>query len=108
MNLPTLHLFLTTAPGEEAAETIARHLVESRLAACVSIVPGLRSLYTWKGEVQDEEEVLLLVKSCAPVEAVRDGIKAVHPYAVPEVLAFPASFADEAYARWAAGLTAAK
>lgn len=95
-------LALTTVGSEEDAARIARHLVETKAAACVSIVSPVRSIYSWKGEFQDEREWLLLVKTSRPAEELRDLLRAVHPYEVPEFLAFPASFADEAYARWVA------
>jgi periplasmic divalent cation tolerance protein len=93
-------LALTTAGSEEDAALIARHLVETRAAACVSIVSPVRSIYSWKGELQDEREWLLLIKTARPAAELRDLLRAVHPYEVPELLAFPASFADEAYAKW--------
>ena len=93
-------LCLTTVGSEEDAARIARHLVETKAAACVSIVSPLRSIYSWKGEFQDEREWLLLVKTARPAPELRDALRVVHPYEVPEFLAFPASFADEAYARW--------
>ena len=93
-------LALTTVGSEEDAARIARHLVETKAAACVSIVAPVRSIYSWKGALQDEREWLLLVKSARPAEELRDLLSAVHPYEVAEFLAFPASFADEAYAQW--------
>ena len=95
-------LALTTVGSEEHAARIARHLVETRAAACVSIASPVRSIYSWKGEVQDEREWLLLIKTARPADELRDLLRAVHPYEVPELLAFPASFADEAYAKWVA------
>jgi periplasmic divalent cation tolerance protein len=95
-------LALTTVGSEEDAARIARHLVETKAAACVSIVSPVRSIYSWKGEFQDEREWLLLIKTSRPAGEVRDLLSAVHPYEVPEFLAFPASFADEAYAEWVA------
>jgi periplasmic divalent cation tolerance protein len=95
-------LCLTTVGSEEDAARIARHLVETRAAACVSIVAPVRSVYSWNGKVHDEAEWLLLIKTARPAAELRDLLRAVHPYEVPELLAFPASFADEAYARWVA------
>ncbi len=99
---PPVTLCLTTVSSEEDAARIARHLVETKAAACVSIVSPVRSFYSWKGEIQDEREWLLLIKTARPAAELRDALRAVHPYEVPELLAFPASFADEAYARWVA------
>lgn len=93
-------LCLTTVGSEEDAARIARHLVETKAAACVSIVAPVRSVYSWKGELQDDREWLLLMKTARSGAELRDALRAVHPYEVPELLAFPASFADEAYARW--------
>jgi periplasmic divalent cation tolerance protein len=93
-------LCLTTVGSEEDAARIARHLVETKAAACVSIVAPVRSFYVFKGELQDEREWLLLIKTARPAGVLRDLLRAVHPYEVPELLAFPASFADEAYALW--------
>lgn len=95
-------LALTTVGSEEDAARIARHLVETKAAACVSIVSPVRSIYSWKGELQDEREWLLLLKTAREAAELRDALRAVHPYEVPELLAFPASFADEAYAKWVA------
>jgi periplasmic divalent cation tolerance protein len=95
-------LCLTTVGSGEDAARIARHLVETKAAACVSIVSPVRSVYSWKGEVHDEAEWLLLIKTARPAPELRDLLRAVHPYEVPELLAFPAGFADEAYARWVA------
>ncbi len=91
---------LTTVGSEEDAARIARHLVETKAAACVSIVCPVRSVYSWKGEMQDECEWLLLIKTARPAGELHDALRSVHPYEVPEFLAFPASFADEAYAKW--------
>lgn len=93
-------LALTTVGSEEDAARIARHLVETKAAACVSIVAPVRSFYAWKGAFQDEREWLLLIKTARPAGELRDLLRAVHPYEVPEFLAVPAGFADDAYARW--------
>ena len=98
----TVTLCLTTVGSEEDAARIARHLVETKAAACVSIVSPVRSVYSWKGEIQDGREWLLIIKTARPAAELRDLLRAVHPYEVAELLAFPASFADEAYARWVA------
>lgn len=71
----------------EAAPGLARALVERRLAACVNIVPGVRSIYRWKGEVVEDSESTLLVKTAADaVEALRAALIELHPYQVPEVV----------------------
>jgi periplasmic divalent cation tolerance protein len=97
-------LVLVTAPSAEVAAGLARALVEARLAACGSVVPGLRSLYRWEGRVQDEAEVLLLLKTTrARFEALRDEVLRRHPYQVPEVLALPVEAGSAAYLAWLEG-----
>jgi periplasmic divalent cation tolerance protein len=92
-----------TAPDLRTAERIARRLVEERLAACVQIVDRIRSIYRWQGQVHDEPEVLLIVKTA---EALVPGIEALlrelHPYEVPELAAFPITSGSEAYLKWLA------
>lgn len=90
-----------TAPDAETASALARSLVGARLAACVQVVPGVTSTYVWQGEVEEEAEHLLLVKSTADrFEAIRMLIRSEHPYDTPEVLAVPVVAADPAYAAW--------
>ncbi|MDH5758748.1 MAG: divalent-cation tolerance protein CutA [Gemmatimonadota bacterium] len=97
---------LVTAPGREEAETLACALVEGRLAACVSLVPSITSVYRWEGEVRREEEVLLVIKTtdeCVP--ALCDRVHELHPYDVPEVVALPVTAGSERYLAWVAGET---
>ena len=92
---------LTTCDSAEQARRIARRLVEQRVAACVSVVPGLRSLYRWQGEITEEREQLLLIKSRRELfEALRAELEKIHPYEVPEVLALPVVEGAEAYLNW--------
>jgi len=94
-------LAITTVPDAEVAATIARLLVESRLAACVSVVPGLRSTYRWKGAVMVEDEVMLLVKtSAARLDEARAALVAAHPYEVPELLVLDVDDVPASYAAW--------
>lgn len=102
----TLVVLVTTPTPEKAAE-IARAAVEERLAACGNVVPGLRSIYRWRGEVQDDAEALLVLKTTrGRFEALRDRILALHPYEVPEVIALPVEAGSAAYLAWIAGETA--
>ena len=90
----------TCASAEEAAK-IARHLVENRLAACVTIVPQVRSIYRWKGVVEDATEWLLMVKSRRGlVEKLSAEIASLHSYQVPEVVALPLVDGSPAYLNW--------
>jgi len=94
------HVVLTTLPSREAAETIARALVEARLAACVQLVDGLRSIYRWEGRIDESAEVQLIAKTTpAAAPALIDRLRALHPYDVPEILTLEAT-AAAAYAAW--------
>ena len=94
-------LCFSTAPSLEVAKTIASQLLDRRLAACVSMVPGAVSMYRWEGQVQCENEVSLLIKTtsecCAELQAV---FVELHPYEVPEWLVVSAVSALPAYAQW--------
>lgn len=95
---------LVTAPDADTAARIARTVVEERLAACGNIVPGLRSIYRWQGAVQDEPEVLLVLKTRRDaMEALRARVVALHPYEVPEVIALPVEAGHAPYLAWVAG-----
>lgn len=92
---------LSTAPDAETGARIARALVEERLAACVNLVPGVRSIYRWQGRVEDAGEVLLLIKTRAErVDALASRLRALHPYEVPELLALPVSAGLGPYLDW--------
>jgi periplasmic divalent cation tolerance protein len=99
---------LVTTPSAEVAAGLARALVEAGLAACGNVVPGLRSIYRWEGQVQDEAEALLILKTTRPrFEALKDELLRRHPYQVPEVLALPVEAGSEAYLAWIRGSLAA-
>jgi len=94
---------LVTAPSAEKAAELARTVVEERLAACGNVVPGVRSIYRWEGKVQEDAEVLLILKTQRRrFGELRDRILALHPYAVPEVLALPVEAGSDAYLDWIA------
>jgi len=94
-------LVLTTSDTRELAEAIARALVESGEAACVNIVPGIRSIYRWQGKICDEAELLLVIKSTTErFDSIRSRIKKIHTYQVPEVIAIPLSAGDPEYLHW--------
>ena len=97
---------LVTCPSAEKAAEIARALVEERLAACGNVVPAVRSIYRWKGKVQDDAEALLILKSARDrFEALRARVLALHPYEVPEVIAVPVEAGHAPYLDWIAGST---
>jgi len=80
-------IFVSTAPPD-VAPAIARTLVDERIAACVNIVPGVRSIYPWKGETCDDAESILLIKTTAARAAdLTARLKELHPYEVPELVA---------------------
>jgi len=98
---PEVVVVLVTAPDATSGGELARALVAERLAACANLVPGVRSIYRWEGEVQDDAEVLLVIKTAAGrLGAVVERVTALHPYDVPEVLALPAGGGSAAYLEW--------
>ena len=98
---------LSTAPDAEHAARIARALVEERLIACASLVPGLTSIYRWQGEVQSDPEVLLLMKTRrALVPRLKERLPQLHPYQVPELVVTDVEDGLEAYCRWVRDETA--
>ena len=99
MTAPVIVLSAVGAPPD--AERIARALVEERVAACVNIVPGITSIYRWKGTVEQEPELLLVIKTMADrVEAVRARLVELHPYELPEVVVIPIGGGHKAYLEW--------
>jgi len=96
-----VRVVLVTAPDAAAAEKLARALVDERLAACVNVVPGVRSFYRWEGRVQDDAEFLLVAKTREErVGALAARVDELHPYDLPEILELPASGGSEAYLDW--------
>jgi periplasmic divalent cation tolerance protein len=92
---------LITAPDAEVGASLAGALVEEGLAACVNLVPGVRSIYRWEGAVQDDTEVLLIAKTReALLPALTARVGALHPYDVPEVIALPITGGSEPYLTW--------
>jgi periplasmic divalent cation tolerance protein len=93
-------VMVTVGRGEEAL-TIARTLVEEKLVACVNIVPRIRSIYRWKGEVCDEEELLLIMKTRSNLfPGLQDRIRELHSYEVPEIISFPVADGLPDYLKW--------
>ena len=94
-------LVLTTCPDAESAEALARGLVEAGLAACVNVVPGLRSYYRWEGRMESASEHLLVAKTRSDrYAAVEGAIRAGHPYQLPEILAVPVAEGLTEYLKW--------
>lgn len=100
---PSVCVALSTAPDGETAARIARALVEERLAACVNLVPAVRSIYRWQGRVEDDAEVLLVIKTRAErVDALGERLRALHPYELPELVALPVTAGLAPYLDWVA------
>jgi len=99
----TALLVLSTFPDAEVARTIARTLVEERLAACANLLPGAESLYWWKGVIESSSEVLAIFKTTEegyPRLEVR--LKELHPYELPEIVAVRPAGGLPAYLEWIA------
>lgn len=94
-------LVFCTCPDDATAETVAATLVSQRLAACVTRLPAATSTYRWKGEVQHDAEVLLLIKTTPTrYPALEKTLIEVHPYELPEILAVPVTTGLPAYLTW--------
>ena len=95
---------VTTVGTEEQAYLIAREIVARRQAACVNILPGIRSIYRWKGKICKDSELLLLVKTLeGEFEAVAGTIRELHSYEVPEILSFAVTRGEQTFLDWIAG-----
>jgi len=99
-------IFVTASSGQEA-ETIAKELVGSRLVACANIFPEIRSIFRWKGEVQKEQEVFLIMKSrTALFDRIEQRVRELHSYEVPEIVAVPIVKGSPPYLDWVGEETA--
>jgi len=100
-NRNSIVVILVTAPDGQVAQQLATKLVGERLVACANVLPGIQSVYWWEGEVQNSSEVLMLMKARKQdVDAVTERVRALHPYAVPEVIATDVVSGLEAYLNW--------
>jgi periplasmic divalent cation tolerance protein len=98
---PSVVVVISTLPNPEKAAEIAKILVEERLAACVNLVPQIRSIYRWKDQIQDETETLAIAKTTSErAEALHARLLALHPYQLPEVLALQVSGGHAPYLEW--------
>ena len=94
-------LVVSTCAAETDAERLARALLDTRLAACVNVIPGVRSFYHWKGEIASDAEFMLLIKTSRDLfPALRAEIEKLHPYEVPELLALPILDGAQNYLTW--------
>ena len=94
-------IVLSTCGSEEEAVRVAKALVEARVAACVNILPKIRSVYRWKDAIEDATEWMLVIKSSRPLFArLQTELRKVHSYEVPEVIAIPVIEGSEDYLGW--------
>ena len=94
-------LVLVTIPGDSDTEAFARGLVGSGVAACVNVLPPMRSVYRWEGDVEMEQECQVLIKTTsAAVPSLWQRVRDLHPYDVPEFVVVPIIDGNEAYLKW--------
>ena len=94
-------VILSTCASEDEAGKLARMLVEERLAACVNVVPRMRSYYRWKGAIESAEECLLVIKTSRELfGALRSALEKAHSYEVPEIVALPVVEVSPNYLSW--------
>ena len=100
--MPTaLQIVLCTVPDQETGGRIANALVTEQLAACVNIIPGITSVYRWKGAVEQDQEALLLIKTGQDRwQPLQERIRALHPYELPEIIAVPIHTGQTDYIEW--------
>ncbi|UXD21288.1 divalent ion tolerance protein CutA [Ignicoccus pacificus DSM 13166] len=97
-----LYVIFSTFPDEESAEKVAKEAIAKRLAACIWIVPGIKSYYIWKNEMQEDKEVLLVAKVPEEkVDELTEFVRKNHPYEVPEIIGVKADRVLPEYLKWA-------
>jgi len=101
--MPEFSVCMVTAPSMLQARDLARNLLEDRLVACVNLVPAMRSMYWWEGQIEEAEEVLMILKTRAClVERMVERVRELHAYSVPEVLSWPLGPGNPEYLEWLA------
>jgi periplasmic divalent cation tolerance protein len=98
--MPVVVVF-STFPNPDKAAEVARALVAEQLAACVNLAPNVRSIYRWKGELQDDTETLAIIKTTSErLDALVARLLALHPYELPEAIALPVTGGNNPYLVW--------
>lgn len=106
--MPTIRIVFTTLPDAEIAGKLARNLVEKRLAACVNVLSPCQSVYRWQGDVQEDGEIPLIIKTTAELyPALETYLRQQHPYALPEIVALDVAQGLPEYLTWVAESTGA-
>ena len=99
-----VRVVLVTVGDQDEGRILARRLVQERLVACGNVIPGLTSVYRWNGEIQEETEALVMLKTTEDlVDVLRKRVLELHPYDVPEFLSLPVLEGYDPYLRWVAG-----
>lgn len=97
---------LITAPNEDEAVKISKTLVEEKLAGCINIIKNVRSIYFWKGKIEDEPEVLMVVKTKSELfEELEKRVKSLHSYTVPEIIGLEIKKGSQSYLNWLSEVT---
>lgn len=92
-----------TVPDRDTASSIARAIIADGLAACANILGGMRSIYRWQGAIEEAEETVLILKTVADrFDALAAGVRALHPYDTPCIVALPVNAGDPRYLAWIA------
>jgi len=101
-----LLVVLVTVPDEAVADSLSKTLVEERLVACAQVLPGIKSHYSWEGQLERSAEVLVVLKTPeARLADLERRVRQLHPYEVPQIVALPTSHVEEHYAQWVAKVT---
>lgn len=102
-------VILSNTDSAESAARMARELVGRKLVACVNVIPGIRSFYRWKGDIVEDGEHLMVIKTRRSLfEQVRRCVRELHPYELPEIIALPLEEGDAGYLDWVRECTAIK
>ncbi len=97
---------VTTAPSEDVARTLIRSLVERRIVACGTVLPGATSIYRWKGAIEEAAETVVLLKTTVDRwEELKAVLPTLHPYEVPELVALPIAGGSKQYLDWVSAET---